>query len=250
MARYQVILAYDGTRFQGYQRQPNISGSLTIQGVFEEALKRLGWQDGTTLAAGRTDAGVHASGQVVAFDFEWKHAQEALQAALNAHLPKDVVVQSIQPAAPDFHPRYDALTRKYRYRIYCRPVPDPLRERYAWRVWPAVEPETLQQAASILVGRHDFAAFGTPPRTGGSTVRTVLLAGWHPEDIDLVFEIVGDAFLYRMVRRLVYLQVAVGQGRLEPKQLAAFLQSPPPSPVQGLAPPQGLVLVEVTFEKT
>jgi tRNA pseudouridine38-40 synthase len=247
MAHYQVILAYDGTGYQGYQRQPKIHGSLTIQGVFEEALQRLGWQGQAILAAGRTDAGVHASGQIVAFDLEWKHSPEELQAALNAHLPHDVVVQSLQPTAPDFHPRYDASARKYRYCIYCRPVPDPLRERYAWRVWPAVELEPLQQAAGILVGRHDFAAFGTPPRAGGSTIRTVSFAGWHPEDGELVFEIIGDAFLYHMVRRLVYKQVAVGLGRLKVEQLAALLQSPPLFAVQGLAPARGLVLVEVTY---
>jgi tRNA pseudouridine38-40 synthase len=247
MALYQVILAYDGTGYQGYQRQPKIPGSLTVQGVFEQALGRLGWQGEKVLAAGRTDAGVHASGQVLAFEFEWRHSPEELQAALNAHLPADVVVQRVRLAPAGFHPRYDALARKYRYRIYCQPAPDPLQERYAWRVWPAMEIDLLQQAAGILVGRHDFAAFGTPPRAKGSTVRTVSLAEWHSEAGELVFEIIGDAFLYRMVRRLVYIQAAVGLRRLEMDQMAALLQSPPAFPVQGLAPAHGLVLVEVTY---
>lgn len=256
MARYQVILAYDGSRFQGFQRQAVRPGELTVQGVFEAALQQLGWQGRAILAAGRTDRGVHAAGQVVAFDLEWKHSPEALQSALNAFLPADVVVQAVRLAAPDFHPRYGASRRRYSYHLYNRPVPDPLLERYAWRVWPAVELEALQGAAHLLVGGHDFAAFGTPPRPGGNTVRTVFSASWRRgaspghwnlECPELVFEIAGNAFLYRMVRRLVSVQVAVGQGRLGLEQLMELIQSPPGRPVHGLAPAHGLVLVEVTY---
>lgn len=248
MARYQVILAYDGARFQGFQRQATHPGELTVQGVFEAALQQLGWQGRAILAAGRTDRGVHAAGQVVAFDLEWKHSPEALQSALNATLPPDVVVQAARQAAPDFHPRYGASGRRYSYRLYNRPAPDPLLERYAWRVWPAVELDTLQQAVGLLVGGHDFAAFGTSPRPGGNTFRTVFSASWRrAEGPVLVFEIAGNAFLYRMVRRLVSVQVAVGQGRLGLEQLAELIQSPPGHPVQGLAPAHGLVLVEVTY---
>jgi tRNA pseudouridine38-40 synthase len=252
MARYQVILAYDGTRYQGFQKQVRRPEAPTIQGVFETALHELGWQGQAILAAGRTDTGVHASGQVVAFDLEWKHVPQALQAALNAHLPADVIVQAVLAAAPDFHPRYDALSRHYRYRIYCRAVADPLRERYAWRVWPLLAVETLQEAAVSLVGRHDFAAYGTPPRSGGSTVRTIFEVGWRTAGMEaaqdeLVFDVRGDAFLYHMVRRLVFIQVAVGQGRLETRALADLLADPPRFPVQGLAPAKGLTLVEVTY---
>lgn len=247
MARYQVVLAYDGSPFQGFQRQKKGSAAPTVQGTFETALRQLGWPGESILAAGRTDTGVHASGQVVAFDLEWDHPPEELRDALNARLPRTVVVQSVRAASPGFHPRYDALSRRYRYRIYCRAVVDPLREPYAWRVWPGVDPVRMQQAASLLPGRHDFAAFGTPPRFGGSTVRTINSAIWSSAGEDLFFEISGDAFLYHMVRRLVFLQVAIGQGRLELEAFQSCMEIPPRFPLQGLAPAHGLVLVEVTY---
>jgi len=247
MARYQVILAYDGTGFYGFQRQKKDAQSRTVQGVVEAALQRLGWQGPTLLFAGRTDTGVHATGQVIAFDLDWLHPLEALQAALNANLPPDVSVRAVGLAQPDFHPRYDALARRYRYRIFCEPVRNPLRERYAWRVWPSVEPERLWQATSWLPGEHDFAAFGTPPRAGGKTIRRVYRASWQ-EDLDgLTFEILANAFLYHMVRRLVHLLVVIGQGEQEPEAVCKCLEGTSPDLVKGLAPPQGLSLDEVIY---
>ena len=247
MARYQVILAYDGTDFYGFQRQARHSTARTVQSAVEIALRQIGWQDSTILAAGRTDTGVHASGQVIAFDLEWSHSTDALQAALNAHLPPDVSARAVALASADFHPRYHALSRCYRYRIYCQPVRDPLKDRYVWRVWPAVDLERLRQAAALLLGAHNFAAFGTPPRTGGTTKRNVQRAIWLDEADELIFEVVADAFLYRMVRRLVSLQVAIGQGLLKPEAVLSCLESGSPSLVKGLAPPQGLTLVEVIY---
>ncbi len=249
MARYQVILAYDGTQFHGFQRQRRALSPLvrTVQGVFEEALRDLGWTGETILAGGRTDAGVHASGQVAAFDLAWEHPPQALLAALNAHLPEDVSVRELCATAVDFHPRYDALARHYRYRLYCEASRDPLRERYAWRVWPEVRLDCLQQAASPLPGAHDFAAFGTPPRAGGSTVRTVQQVAWQSTGNELVFDITADAFLYHMVRRLVFAQVAIGQGKLEPDIISKSLVDPGQKMIQGLAPPQGLALIEVVY---
>jgi tRNA pseudouridine38-40 synthase len=248
MERYQVILAYDGTQFLGFQRQGK---GRTVQGVVETALRSLGWQERTILAAGRTDAGVHASGQVISFRLEWAHPAEALGRALNALLPPDVAVSAVRATVLDFHPCYDAVSRRYRYRIYCQPGRDPLKERYAWRVWPAPQVDLLRQAASFLPGTHDFAAFGTPPRTQGTTVRTVFLAGWQENDFDLVFEISASAFLYHMVRRLVSLQIVVGQGRMGTDDVQRSLQpTGKGSLVKGLAPAQGLTLVEVCYPET
>ena len=247
MARYQVILAYDGSPFRGFQKQSKALAGSTVQGIFETALHQLGWPGQSILAAGRTDTGVHAEGQVVAFDLDWSHTPEELRDALNAHLPRTVAVQGIRVAPPGFHPRYDALSRRYRYRVYCRAVPDPFRDPYAWRVWPVVDLERMWEASSLLPGRRDFAAFGTPPRSGGSTVRTVNSAEWSSTGEDLSFEISGDAFLYHMVRRLVFLQVAIGQGRLKLEDFQSCLDHPPRFPVQGLAPARGLALVEVTY---
>jgi tRNA pseudouridine38-40 synthase len=247
MARYQVNLAYDGAEFFGFQRQARGPKQRTVQAAVEAALQQLGWQGKTILAAGRTDTGVHASGQVIAFDLDWAHSPEALRSALNAHLPPDAAVQSVRQAPADFHPRYAAVARRYRYRLFCRPVRDPLRERYAWRVWPAVDLERMQQATPALLGTHDFAAFGTPPRTGGSTVRSVIHAGWTGLADELDFEIVANAFLFRMVRRLVGFLVAIGQGLQPPEALLGCLESSPPALVQYLAPPHGLTLVEVIY---
>ncbi|MBN1146498.1 MAG: tRNA pseudouridine(38-40) synthase TruA [Anaerolineales bacterium] len=247
MARYQVILAYDGTDFFGFQRQAQASEIRTVQAVLERALQQIGWHGRSILAAGRTDTGVHACGQVVAFDLDWRHSCEALQAALNANLPLDVAAQSVKLARPDFHPRYDALARCYRYRIFCSALRDPLRERYAWRVWPAVDVDRLRQAAGYLPGRHDFSAFGAPTRPGGAALRNVFRAVWQEQELGLVFEIEANAFLYHMVRRLVSLQVAIGQGALEASAVLEHLEGRLSAPAPGLAPAQGLILVEVVY---
>lgn len=245
MARYQIIIAYDGTGFAGFQRQAK---ARTVQGELEAALRKIGWQGQAILAAGRTDTGVHASGQVAAFDLDWEHPLPQLQAALNANLPADVAVQQVHPAAADFHPRFDALARRYQYRVWCGGTRDPLHERYAWRVWPAVELQDLQAASRYLPGTHDFAAFGTPPRTGGSTIRCVYRADWRRDGSELVFEIAANAFLFRMVRRIVYVLVAVAQGRLSTGQLESSLVDKKLEAVHGLAAAQGLSLVEVIYQ--
>lgn len=249
MARYQIILAYDGTLFEGYQRQRRkIQAARTVQAVVETALRQIGWQGDKILAAGRTDTGVHASGQVIVFDLDWEHTPETLQAALNANLPDDVAVRSAKLARVDFHPRYEAVSRCYRYSIICQPVRDPLRERYAWRVWPTINLEILQALADQLLGTHDFCAFGSPPRGVGSTIRSVYRAVWQAEIDKLVFEIEANAFLYRMVRRVVYAQVMIAQGKLIPDAIKDRVNGTLTEMVQGLAPPQGLVLVEVIYK--
>jgi tRNA pseudouridine38-40 synthase len=250
MARYKVTLAYDGTQFEGSQRQ---GLARTVQSEVEAALRRLNWQGRSILLSGRTDSGVHAEGQVAAFDLDWGHTVEALGRALNAHLPEDVVVKSIEMAGGTFHPRYDARWRCYHYQVVLAPVRDPLRERYAWRVWPVCEVERLQAAARLLPGIHDFAAFGAPHRPGGSTIREVFQANWQMDCLDgsgegalLHFQVTGNAFLYHMVRRMVYLQVLVGQQRLSLDELKAAVEEAKPL-APGLAPPQGLVLKQVLY---
>lgn len=249
MARYQIIFSYDGTHFHGSQRQ---SATRTIQLELEKTLKKIGWQGKSILLAGRTDSGTHASGQVAAFDLPWKYGTDRLQAALNSHLPDDIAVRSVSIAADDFHPRFDARSRRYRYRLFCSEVRDPLRERYAWKVWPPVT--GMGSLAGILMGSHDFSLFGTPPKPGGNSVRNVMDATWHQMDDEWEFIIQADAFLYRMVRRLVFVQVAVGQGRLEKDVFRRALSDDQnvrngikrelPA---GLAPAAGLNLEEVKY---
>ena len=249
MARYQVILAYDGTRFFGSQRQAN---SRTVQGDLEEALRQLGWSGRSVLLAGRTDTGVHAAGQVASFDLNWQHADEDLLRALNANLPADMAVRDVRIALSGFHPRFGATSRRYIYRLFCEPVRDPLREILAWRAWPQIDTDTLQKIAILFVGQHDFASYGTPPRTGSSTVRTVMSSFWRQVEDEWHYEVQANAFLYHMVRRLVFVQVAVAQGKVSAEVIANSLakqakdleRSELPT---GLAPAHGLTLVEVTY---
>ncbi len=247
MALYQAVLAYDGTGFQGFQRQTR---ARTVQGVMESALRALGWQEEAIRYAGRTDTGVHALGQVVAFDLAWRHGPDALQRALNAHLPQDMAVWSVREAPAGFHPRYHARARRYVYRIHLSPVRHPFYERYTWRVWPPPDWARLQQATALLPGRRDFRALGTPTRENGSTVRTVYHARWYRlHEREWAFDIVADAFLYHMVRRTVALLVAIAQGRMALEDWQQALETPPPQPLQGLAPPQGLYLAAVYYEE-
>lgn len=263
MARYQVILAYDGAGYVGSQRQASPFGDdatgfspgakpRTVQDELEKALRKLGWSDRSVLLAGRTDTGVHASGQVASFDLEWQHADGDLLRALNANLPADMAAREVRIAPPKFHPRFDATSRRYRYRLFCQLVRDPLREKSAWRVWPEIDSAALQKTARLFIGQHDFAAYGAPPRAGNSTVRTVMNSSWQSVDEEWRYEVQANAFLYHMARRLAFVQVAVAQGKISVQAVARSLagqaegseRSELPS---GLAPAHGLTLVEVTY---
>ncbi|MBT3321263.1 MAG: tRNA pseudouridine(38-40) synthase TruA [Anaerolineae bacterium] len=243
MARYQIILAYDGTEFFGSQRQAKVR---TVQGDFEKALQKIGWRDSSVLIAGRTDAGVHASGQVVAFDFDWKHNLNDLRNALNATLPAELAVSSVKIAPDEFHPRFDATARLYRYRIFCQETRDPLRERFMWRVKPALDGEILNKLAEMLPGKHDFSAFGSPPRPGGSTERHLMQASWRKQADEWIFEVEANAFLYHMVRKLVFKQVMVAQHKVDVEKFAQSLANQAEI-TSGIAPPNGLTLVEVSY---
>jgi tRNA pseudouridine38-40 synthase len=244
MARYQVILAYDGSGFQGSQRQVK---TRTVQGELEKSLRKLGWSERSVIMAGRTDTGVHASGQVAAFDFEWTHTEGRLLKALNAGLPPDLAIRSLLETSADFHPRFDATSRSYLYRLFCEPIRDPLRERFAWRVWPVVDENVLHQSAALFPGTHDFAAFGSPTTPKGTTTRTVTKTGWRQmPDGEWQFEIQADAFLYRMVRRAVFVQVAVAQARCSTEEVRNALLKQKKL-LSGLAPAHGLTLVEVKY---
>ncbi len=256
MARYKFILAYDGAAFAGSQRQAADAKSRTgkrrtVQGELEQALKAVGWQARSVMMAGRTDAGAHASGQVAAADLEWPHDPLALRDALNARLPFELVVKDVQPVDPTFHPRFDAVSRRYRYTLFCQQVREPLCERFAWRVWPVFDPNALQGVSPFFIGTHDFAAFGSAPTGKGGTVRTVTVAEWHEAERAGYwhFDIAADAFLYRMVRRLVFMQVAVAQGRCsrDAVQKALDRRTGSGGLPAGLAPAHGLELMQVDY---
>jgi tRNA pseudouridine38-40 synthase len=250
MARYQIIVSYDGTDFFGSQRQ---GLRRTVQSELEKALTWIGWTGKSILLAGRTDTGVHASGQVAAFDLDWNHAHGKLLKAINSHLPGDLVVRAIGLAPATFHPRFDATSRTYRYRLFSEEVRDPLRERFTWRVWPEVT--NLTMLANIWQGTHDFSSFGSPTSSLGSTSRSIKKCGWERQGDEWIFEIEADAFLYRMVRRLVFLQVAEAQGRVNVNDLHVALDGATEEKERakrnlpaGLAAPNGLSLIHVRYD--
>jgi len=250
MARYKLTLAYDGSEFYGSQRQAK---NRTVQGELEDALAKLGYSEPATLMSGRTDTGVHAIAQVVTVDLGWSHTDDKLVRALNSLLPADISVRSVQVEDEKFHPRFDAKSREYQYKLFCQPLRDPIRERFAWRVWPAVTGDILADAAGQFIGTHDFSAFGSPTTPKGATVRNIMKAEWTRLSSDEYhFFVQANAFLYRMVRRMVFVQVAIAQGRFPAetislsleKQVAAGKRSGLPS---GLAPACGLTLIQVEY---
>ena len=245
MERYKAIVAYDGTDFAGFQVQ---AGEPTVQAVLEDALGGLGWSGKHLLAAGRTDSGVHALGQVVAFDLHWPHPPEALREALNARLPGSVRCREVERSTLDFHPRYSALWRTYRYRLVESRMANPLAERFAWRVWPALQRDDLAEVTALIVGLKDFGAFGTAPKRGGTTLRHVLRAEWREAEGAFEFTIQANAYLYRMVRMLVGSLVRVGQGRLTPGEFAGLLDEPTARPGGPAAPARGLCLTKIEYD--
>ncbi len=248
MARYQLTLAYDGTDFFGSQRQEK---KRTVQGELEKALRGLGWEGRSILLSGRTDTGVNATGQVAACDLDWAHSDEELVRALNAKLPADLSVRKAKIARADFHPRFDAASRTYRYKLFCDAVRDPIRERFAWRVSARFEDALLKQVSQVFLGTHDFSGFGSPTTPKGTTVRTVTRADWtQTEPDEWQFEVEADAFLYRMVRRLVFVQVEAALGKVSVEDVAELLKQAKPAKRSGLAPAHGLTLVEVEYQES
>ncbi len=241
--RVRAIVSYDGTDYQGFQRQAN---GPTVQEVLEVAVERVTGERQSVQGAGRTDSGVHAEGQVVAFDTGWRHSLAELQRALNAVLPPDVAVWEVNEAQPGFHPRYDARSRCYRYTIYNREVRSPLARRTSLQVPQRLDVEAMQAAAQCVVGRHDFATFGTPPK-GENTVRHVLRAEWHSSPPWLFFDIEAGAFLYRMVRSLVGTMLQVGLGQMTVEAFEAALAARDRARSGPTAAAQGLCLLAVHY---
>jgi tRNA pseudouridine38-40 synthase len=241
--RVRAIVAYDGTDYQGFQRQAN---GPTVQETLEAAVEQVTKRRVAVLAAGRTDAGVHAEGQVIAFDTEWKHPLDALQRALNSVMPRDVALRKVEQAEPDFHPRFDARSRSYRYTVLNQEDRSPLARRTSLHVGRELDLDKMQQAARLFVGEHDFATFGQPPQ-GDNTVRRVLRAEWSAEEPWLWFDIEANAFLYRMVRSLVGTMLQVGNGSWTVEDVAQALAARDRSQAGPSAQPQGLCLVRVEY---
>ena len=241
--RYCATIEYDGADFLGYQLQAK---GRTVQGEIEKSLKQVTQAQVRIDGAGRTDAGVHATGQVIAFNVAWRHTLEDLQRALNATLPDDIVIKELQTVKPSFHPRFSALSRTYLYQVVNQRWPSVLQRRYAHHVSQDLDVEAMNEAAQFLVGGHDFASFGKPTQ-GRSTVRTVTQAEWLVEDNKLIFNITANAFLYRMVRNIVGTLLETGLGRLTVVDIKEILEARELTRSAPPAPACGLCLVKVTY---
>jgi tRNA pseudouridine38-40 synthase len=242
---YKSIVAYDGTAYEGFQRQT--AGVATIQAALESALTEIGWQERSILAAGRTDRGVHASGQVISYNLSWGHETENLTQALNAYLPSDIAIRETEVAPPDFHPRYAATSRRYRYSFFVDGLRDPLRSRYAMRLYQEPDVERMRAAAGMLVGERDFRVFGPSPRPEGTTVREIIEASLSVREDEIHFEIEANAFLQHMVRRIAAALSEVGKKNLALDQFENLLHDPTARWEGKLALPGGLCLLKVTY---
>lgn len=242
MGTLRLVVEYDGTAYHGFQWQPNVP---TVQGVLEDALARVTGQRVRVVGAGRTDAGVHALGQVVSCNLARSYDPGALQRALNGVLPPDVAVVEAAWVAPGFHARFSARSRVYRYLIVNRDAPSPLRRGYTWHVREPLAVERMDAAVRRLVGRRDLAVFTGPGAR--STVRDVLRAGCWRDDDTVVVEVEANAFLPHMMRHLVGALVQVGRGRLTLDELEHKVATGDRRGLGPAAPPSGLYLVHVTY---
>jgi len=238
------VIAYDGTDYHGFQRQ-SPAREPSIQGTLEGALSKIG-QPGVVLGAGRTDAGVHASGQVIAFNVDWRHTLNDLQRALNATLPADIAVLELEQAADIFHPRYDAVSRAYRYSISNTRVRNPLTVRYTLHVPQALDAEVMRRALAYAIGDHDFAAFGRST-VGESTIRSVYRAEVIAGGSAIAIELQANGFLYRMVRRIVGTLISIGRGERAPADFFEILKSADPNRAGPAAAANGLCLIAVNY---
>jgi tRNA pseudouridine38-40 synthase len=243
--RLQLTLQYDGSGFHGWQFQP---GQRTVQGDLETALSQLAGRPRTVLGSGRTDAGVHASGQVASVDMPTRWSPETLLRALNAVLPPDVWVKAVHRVRSDFHPRYDALTRTYVYRVGThQDARSPFHRPWCWALGEELDAGALEQAASCLPGEHSFLAFakaGQPERGDRCRVAFALWDGW---ELGPRFTITADRYLHHMVRYLVGTMVDVARARRPLGDMEALLRSEPGLETSPPAPPEGLFLARVEY---
>ena len=209
MPTFKITLAYDGTNYVGWQRQAT---GTSVQGLIEDALRELDGRDVALHGAGRTDAGVHALGQVASCALDRAIEPDVLMRALNARLPADVRVVSAETVAPDFHARFTATAKTYRYRICNADVMSPFERHYAWHVFGALDVDAMDAAARSLEGRHDFAAFQTAGTTR-TTERTITSSRVRRDSHLVLYDITGDGFLRHMVRAIVGTLVDIGRGR-------------------------------------
>ena len=240
----KAVVEYDGSGYHGLQIQAN---AYTVQEALENALWQVTQERIRTRYAGRTDTGVHASGQVVDLWTLWSRSVCQLQRAWNAVLPADICIRELQPAGEDFHPRHSAASRTYCYSIWNDPIRSPLKRHRYHHVPQHLSTHGMVEASRVLVGEHDFRTFGAPTRPLGSTVRHVhSISVWRTEN-EVYVQVQANGFLRRMMRRIAAVLIQVGVGHLSADDVSVLLKAADPSILKGVAPANGLCLVSVAY---
>ncbi len=248
--KYRLLIAYDGTEYAGWQRQDN---ALAIQHLVEEAVAAVAGRNVTVHGAGRTDAGVHASGQVAHLDLPAGNVpsgetRRALVHGVNHHLPAAIRVLAAADADDSFHARKSASLKVYIYRLCTAPVIDPFRAPFVVPAPRELDLESMKAAAALITGRHDFSAFARAGGSHRSPLRTIREARWTGQGDEIRFRVAGDGFLRGMVRALVGTMLEVGRGRRTPADLAALLEGGARSAAGPNAPARGLCLDSVEYD--
>lgn len=245
MKRIKLVVAYDGTCYHGWQIQPN---AITVEGVLNQALSELLGEEIMVAGTSRTDAGVHAYGNVAVFDSETRIPGEKISYALNQRLPEDIVIQSSEEVSPEFHPRYQKSDKTYEYRILNRKFPLPIERKYAHFVYETLDIDGMREAAAYLVGEHDFASFCSAGSQVQDTVRTINFLEIEERGDLLCIRINGNGFLYNMVRIIAGTLLQVGSGVREPISVKEALEAKNREAAGPTAPAKGLHLLEIHFK--
>ena len=245
MKRVKLTVAYDGTHYSGWQIQPN---AVTIEEVLNHHLSELLQEPIKVIGASRTDAGVHALGNVAVFDTSARMPAEKISYAMNTRLPEDIRIQESCQVPEDFHPRFCKTVKTYEYRILNRRFPDPARRLYSLFYYYPLDEKKMQQAADYLVGEHDFKSLCTHKEEVENTVRTIYRAEVIRTGDEILIRLKGNGFLYNMVRITVGTLLRVGSGYYEPEYMKELLKAKDRQAAGETAPPQGLTLVGIEYE--
>ncbi len=242
--RVRLTVAYDGTHYHGWQIQKN---GITIESELNRCLSELLQEPIEVIGASRTDAGVHAWGNIAVFDTTARMPAEKISYALNQRLPEDIRIQKSEEVALDWHPRYCDSRKTYEYRIYRSEFPMPVKRLYSLFTYVKLDVEKMKEAAGYLVGEHDFKSFCTVGAQVESTVRTIYEVSVTEEGADLVIRVTGNGFLYNMVRILAGTLLEVGQGKKTPEQIPDILEAKERTAAGPTAPAHGLTLIKYEF---
>lgn len=244
MRRIKLIVAYDGTEYSGWQIQPE---APTIEMCLDKAIHELTGENVHVTGASRTDAGVHAYGNVAVFDTESTIPGDRFTFALNRFLPDTIVIQDSWEVSVDFHPRHCNTRKTYEYRILNTAVPLPQKRNFTWHVAGSIDIEKMKEAAAYIVGEHDFKSFCCVRTQAESTVRTIYSLEVLQEGSEIIIRIKGNGFLYNMVRIITGTLIQVGKGRFSPEYVKQMLEAKDRTVAGQTAPPQGLTLVGIEY---